>query len=105
MITVKFFTEGRIYSGFEFSGHSGLAPAGEDILCASVSSAVILTANTITDFFKIPSRVTQRDGYLKLVLLKKDPDSAQKLIESLAYQMKTLSSDYPGEIKIKIRRK
>ena len=43
MIEVTFHSQGSRLSGFEVKGHSGLAPQGEDILCAAVTSAVRLT--------------------------------------------------------------
>ena len=34
---------------FTVKGHSGSANAGEDIVCAAVSSAVYMAANTVTE--------------------------------------------------------
>ena len=42
MTTVTFYTEGRRITGFDASGHSGFADAGEDIVCAAVTSTVRL---------------------------------------------------------------
>ena len=52
MITAGFFTDsdGRI-TGFKISGHSGYKEAGSDIVCASVSSAVMLSVNTMSEQF------------------------------------------------------
>ena len=40
MTTATFFSEGSRIVGFEIKGHTGHAPAGEDIVCAAVTSAV-----------------------------------------------------------------
>ena len=40
MTTVTFLTEESRIVGFEVSGHSGYADAGEDIVCAAVSATV-----------------------------------------------------------------
>ena len=48
MIYAEFFTRQEKLYGFKISGHAGYADKGEDIVCASVSSAVQLVANTIT---------------------------------------------------------
>ena len=53
MIFAEFFIKNSAYVGFKFKGHAGYDDFGNDIVCASVSSAVQLTANTITEFFGI----------------------------------------------------
>ena len=42
MTTVSFRTEEGRVTGFDASGHSGWAEAGEDLLCASITAAVTL---------------------------------------------------------------
>ena len=49
MTTATFFSEGSRIVGFEIKGHTGHAPAGEDIVCAAVTSAVRLTEMCIRD--------------------------------------------------------
>lgn len=43
--------------GFRISGHSGFAESGSDIVCASISSAAYMAANTITDIINISAEV------------------------------------------------
>lgn len=53
MICADFFrNEHDRLVGFRITGHAGYADYGEDVCCASVSSAVMLTANTVTEAFK-----------------------------------------------------
>ncbi len=53
MICARFFRKnGSLSSVAAISGHAGFADAGEDIVCASVSSAVQLVANGITECAK-----------------------------------------------------
>ncbi len=49
MIKVKFFKAENLVKGFEVSGHSGSAEKGKDVICAFVSSACLMTANTIPE--------------------------------------------------------
>ena len=49
MTTVTFLTEESRIIGFEVSGHSGYADAGEDIICAAITSAVRLVEATVND--------------------------------------------------------
>ena len=44
MTRAAFFIKDGVYTGFEVAGHSGYAEEGSDIVCASVSAMVSLTA-------------------------------------------------------------
>ena len=63
MIIAVFF-EGENGRGFEISGHAG-GNAGRDIVCAAVSSAVYMAANTVTEIIKVRADISEQDGYLK----------------------------------------
>lgn len=54
--------------GFRITGHAGYADYGEDVCCASVSSAVMLTANTVTEAFKIKADVAVEENEIILRL-------------------------------------
>ena len=41
MTKVTIFKQQGLYKGFEVSGHSGYADAGEDIVCAAISALTI----------------------------------------------------------------
>ena len=63
MITARFYKRNGIYRGFIISGHSGTDICGKDIVCAGVSSAVMLTVNTVTEFFRADATVkTTKDA-------------------------------------------
>ena len=49
MIKARFFTEDNLICGYEISGHSGSAESGQDIICAFVSSAAYMAANTLSE--------------------------------------------------------
>ena len=57
MITVQFYSQAGLLTGFSLDGHAGRGEEGEDLLCASVSSAAYMTANTITDVMRIQTHV------------------------------------------------
>ena len=65
MIEVEFEKRQGIITGFEAKGHSMTAPKGEDILCAFVSSACFMAANTVTEVVKAKASAKAEDGYLK----------------------------------------
>ena len=47
MTKIVFFRSGGVFYGFEEQGHTGYAEAGDDILCAAISSMTMFLINTI----------------------------------------------------------
>ncbi len=101
MIKVTFFKHLNDFKGFEFRGHSDYSEEGTDIVCAAVSSAAYLTANNITDFFKVENAdVTASDGYMKLTA--ENDDCINPLLKGLYAHMLQLQEQYKNDIKVKI---
>ena len=46
MTKIVFFRSGGVFYGFEEQGHTGYGEAGEDILCAAISSMTMFLINT-----------------------------------------------------------
>jgi len=101
MISVKFLKRRGLYVAFKVSGHADYADAGEDVVCAAVSSAVQLVCNAATDIFKIPSEISVNGG-VKFKLKNAYSDEAQKLISAFLQHMRLLAKDYKKNIKIEI---
>lgn len=99
MITADFYKSGSSLTGFRVRGHAGYDNFGNDIVCASVSSAVQYCANTITECFHIKADIIVEENLIKLSLLVSDK-SAEKLLEGLFLHLTILSEDYEGTIKI-----
>ena len=103
MIRAEFYrTKANALKGVRISGHAGMAEYGYDICCASVSSAVELTANTLTDVFKIKSEVRVEENE---IIIKPEEDSngdADRLLLGLLTHLTFLSEAFPGRIKIPI---
>ena len=104
MITAKFLLSANGgYRGFSVSGHAGTDEYGKDVLCAAVSSAVMLTVNTIADFMKSECNVQSGQDSVKLILesdggvsyprYSKDIAS-EKIIASLENHLRVIDSDY-----------
>ena len=68
------------------------------LVCAAVSSAVIMTANAITEILKIDSVVVFRDGYLDIKM--KSPEKAEHIIKALELHLNELSKEHKNKIKI-----
>jgi len=56
------------FSGFSVSGHTGSAPAGEDLICAAISKAAELVCNTITDVYGVGAGITADGASVSLTL-------------------------------------
>ena len=102
MTTVTFNYSGNLICGFTVSGHSGYAEEGSDIVCAAVSSAVIMTANTITEIQHINADVTENDGFLKLSLSREEAENCEIILNGLKLHLTALSEQYKKYIKVKI---
>ena len=81
--------------GFVATGHAGYGKAGSDIVCAAVSSAVMLVCNTVTDFFKADAAVAVGENRIELRLNSSDAPS-EKLLEAFHDHMEDISRRYPG---------
>ncbi len=103
MIKIEFFSGINGLCGFEASGHALGGDAGEDVICAFVSSACLMAANTVTDVIGLDSDAQSDDGYLKLMILE-DASSAQDVLNGLKLHLTELQKDYPENIKVIYRR-
>lgn len=101
MSEITFFENNNILTGFEVKGHSGFAENGKDIVCAAVSSAAIMSANTVTDVMNLPAQVEQDDGYLKFTMRSDEAQMAQDILRGLEFHFNELSKVYPSNISIK----
>ena len=99
MIRFKFVRSGKKNIGFECTGHAGYAAAGNDIVCAAVSSAVYLTANNITDFLNVKADVSVSEGFMSFMLTEESA-LAQKMLDGLEAHIRAFAKDYPRNIKV-----
>ena len=102
MIAADFYKNSSdMLTGFRVTGHAGMADFGYDVCCASVSSAVMMTANTITEAFKIDADVEVGENEIKLTVKNAGSD-ADRLILGLFIHMYNLKDEFPGHIKLKV---
>ncbi|HEX3038341.1 MAG TPA: ribosomal-processing cysteine protease Prp [Oscillospiraceae bacterium] len=86
--------------GFNISGHSGQGDVGSDIICAAVSSAAYLTANTITEIIKADATVEANDGEMFVRVSKKDAVSCRTVFAGFKLHMIGLEEQYPQNINV-----
>ena len=102
MIAADFFkNESDMLTGFRVSGHAGLADLRFDVCCASVSSAVMMAANTITEAFKLEADVEVGENEIRLDMKKPD-ENADKILMGLLIHLYNLKDEFPGHIKLKV---
>ena len=99
MIKVRFSVGNRQLKGFEISGHAMFAESGSDVVCAAVSSAAFMTANTITDIIGASAEASAQDGMMRVVLNQSDEQSLT-VLRGLELHLTELSKQYPENIKI-----
>ncbi len=93
--------------GFSVSGHTG--ERGSSVVCAAVSSACYMAANTITDVIRLPAEVSQDDGLMSLTLPtgldSKDGERAGIILKGLLLHLEQLAQQYPHDIRLDVRQK
>ncbi len=88
--------------GYRVTGHAGFGEYGHDVACASVSSAVMMAANTITEAFKIKAKVVADENDFIVKLVSDDEGCGDKVILGLLTHMYCLADEFPGCIKVKV---
>lgn len=99
MINSEFFTADGIINGFKITGHSESAEYGEDVICAFVSSASLMTANTITEVCGVKAYANSYDGFLEFKVLE-SATGVQDILNGLKLHLTELESEYPDYIKV-----
>lgn len=99
MIKIQFFESESKIIAFEVSGHAMYDEYGKDIVCAFVSSACLMTANTITEIMGIKAEAEADEGFMKLQILD-SPNKAQDILKGLLLHLQQLANDYPKNIKV-----
>lgn len=102
MIEAIFTVTDKVIQGFEISGHSDYSEEGSDIICAAVSSAAYMTANTLTDVQSLSAEITEQDGLMKVSLSPKDAKAAEVVLNGFLLHLNALSEQYKDYIKVKI---
>ncbi len=105
MTTIVFYKSDGFFYGFEEQGHTGYADAGEDPLCAALSSMTMLIINAIEVSYacKVDYTIDETTTDIKLIcksaLPKYEKDekkqfSVSGLIQAYFYQLMDLVEDY-----------
>ncbi len=99
MIRVKFLIGNKQLTGFEIKGHAMFAESGSDVVCAAVSSAAFMAANTITEIIGANADASAQDGMMRVTLGQSD-EQTETVLRGLELHLTELSKQYPENIKI-----
>lgn len=94
MIKCHFFSSDHQLVGFAIDGHDDPDDSGISLLCAAVSSAAYLTANTLTDIAGIEPLVLETgDGLMTLRLSREDAAAAAVTLKGLHLHLQALAEE------------
>ena len=83
----------------EISGHAGYDEFGKDIVCASVSSVIMTTVNSIMNIDN--SSISYMDDGNKIIIEKLNGnDIVDKLLNTMILILKDLEEQYKENIKV-----
>ena len=95
MTKITFYFEKDVPYGFSISGHSDFAEEGYDIVCASISSAAYLVANTITEIYKVKATTKVSDGKMKVIVDKEQSHITKDILLGFKLHVEGLQKQYP----------
>ena len=95
MTKATFYFDRNVPYGFLIEGHSGFADEGEDIVCASISSAAFMVANTISEVLKVNARTEVSDGKMKLTVNEEQRHITKDILLGLKLHLESLAEQYP----------
>ena len=103
MVTVELYSvkgaDGSdVPAGFRVSGHTGVR--GASIVCAAVSSACYMAANTITEILGADADVSVDDGYMSVAVKGDGIPKSKAILAGLRLHMEQLAQQYPERMKI-----
>ena len=91
-------------TGFSVSGHSGYAEAGQDIVCAAISTAVTMAEAIINEVCgaKAKVRVKEEDARITLTLPAtcEEEDAIQAVLAGFLLYLVDLRDQYPDYIEV-----
>ena len=104
MTKCEFFTQEDRITGFCISGHSGYAEVGADIVCAAISTAVMMAEATVNDVCGAKAKVRVKDDgahiTLTLPAVCDEEEAVQAVLAGMMLTLINLRDDYPDYIEV-----
>ncbi|MEE1186125.1 MAG: ribosomal-processing cysteine protease Prp [Acutalibacteraceae bacterium] len=100
MTKAVFYLKDGVITRFVISGHTTDNDCEQGrLVCAVVSSAIYLTANTVTDVIFAKADITERDGFFDFILKDKFSE-CNSILKGLKLHLTELSKQYKNFIEI-----
>ncbi len=99
MVKIKVDYKDDYVKEIKITGHAGYDEHGKDIVCASVSSIVITSANLILKINKEKVSIKQEEGLIQIKVLKND-ETINMILLNMIDMLEELSNDYKENVKI-----
>jgi len=100
MVKVTFYTGEQGFARVSVKGHADFAPGGEDIVCSGISSAVMLTANGITEILGETAGVKLLENEVDICLPAQPNPCAVAFLQALHLHATLLQQQYPKHITV-----
>ncbi|MGN1223848.1 MAG: ribosomal-processing cysteine protease Prp [Ruminococcus sp.] len=102
MITATFLKRNQAFISVSVSGHAGFADAGQDVICASVSASVQMTANLLTEIYHLPAEIAVEGNRISISVASIQNEHANLLLQGLFLQLQLLMEEAPDCIRIRV---
>ena len=102
MIQADFLKSGGKLQGFSIRGHAGYAEYGQDVACASVSSAVQLTVNGITEVLGAKAEVLVEENKITCRLEGEPSDGAEAFLKAFLLHLQLLREEFPQALRVNL---
>ena len=83
----------------EIKDHAGYADAGQDLVCAGVSSIAVGMMNALDRMVPDTCTFVMKDAYIHICIVQQNKEN-ELLLEALVYQLMTLRESYQSYITI-----
>ncbi len=99
MTKAYFYQRKGVISAFKLYGHTDDEGNEEArIVCAAISSAAYMTANTITEILGLKADIDLTDSFMRIDVV--EPEKAKVVLEGFKLHIQSLAEQYPNFIQI-----
>ncbi len=106
MTKIYIFKKDDKICGFQVKGHTGYAEEGQDIVCASVSTATQMAVLGLKEVLKLDVEVEMKEGFLLVRLGEnsKNNQSAQDLLSTMQQTLQEIAKEYQKYVKMEVKK-